>query len=330
MSSEGNKLPTFCETGSTDATIVDNTSTLKSTGFVPNSLIESSQMNTYLKMMVNGLNGIVDGIYQEGMTSGAIKADSSIEEWSSYLKEGLSSMVKSTVVDKATEASKLGSTTIGSTSKPIYIDKGTATEVGTSLDLSITGNAATTSKLKTGRTISLTGDVAGNATFDGSQNISILTGVAKAEALKSTNVGSDVKPVYFGSDGKPTVVNMYQHVGDYTMTYYTTGVWSLSYANITDKSKFLALIYVYVGNNKYYLGVCQFNNGHIDSESVCNTCIVGNTTSSSDSIIGATLYAYKSGVMTYLQASNIYSDLSIVPVSSSTTVKMTIYKLYEI
>ena len=41
--------------------------------------------------------------------------------------------------------------------------------------ISITGNAATTTKLATARNIALTGAVTGNANFDGSENISITT-----------------------------------------------------------------------------------------------------------------------------------------------------------
>lgn len=43
---------------------------------------------------------------------------------------------------------------------------------------SISGNAATTTKLATARTISLTGDVTGNVSFDGSANVSITATVA--------------------------------------------------------------------------------------------------------------------------------------------------------
>lgn len=56
---------------------------------------------------------------------------------------------------------------------PVYVNQGVITACGTTLDIDISGNAATATKLATARTISLTGDVTGSGTFDGSGNLSI-------------------------------------------------------------------------------------------------------------------------------------------------------------
>lgn len=53
-------------------------------------------------------------------------------------------------------------------------------------DSSITGNAATATKLATARTISLTGDVTGSGSFDGSGNLSITATVANDSHTHST------------------------------------------------------------------------------------------------------------------------------------------------
>jgi len=55
--------------------------------------------------------------------------------------------------------------------------------VNSTLDINITGNAATATKLATARTIQLTGKVGSSAiSFDGSKNISIATTVNLASA----------------------------------------------------------------------------------------------------------------------------------------------------
>lgn len=67
------------------------------------------------------------------------------------------------------------SNTVGSSSRPVYLSSGTITQCGTSLGVSITGNAATATKWQTARTISLTGAITGSTSIDGSGNISIST-----------------------------------------------------------------------------------------------------------------------------------------------------------
>jgi hypothetical protein len=75
----------------------------------------------------------------------------------------------------ATTATKLGSSTVGSASQPIYLNAGVATAITGTIGNSTSGNAATATKLATARNIALTGEVTGSASFDGSANISITT-----------------------------------------------------------------------------------------------------------------------------------------------------------
>lgn len=123
-------------------------------------------------------------------------------------------------------ASKLGTVNVGSSTKPIYLNKGTATVCGDSLAVSITGNAATATKwiekinfsIASTASSTTTTAVDGSAaavlnlpktlsgftkitatTFDGN-----LTGTAAiASKLGSVDVGSTTEPIYL-SKGTPT------------------------------------------------------------------------------------------------------------------------------
>ena len=108
-----------------------------------------------------------------------------------YLRYLLASLTNGSVT-------KVGTATVGSTSKPVYLNAGTPTAISATvgsatqptylkagtvtaitgaIDNSTTGNAATASKLATARTITLSGDVTGSASFDGSANTTITTDV---------------------------------------------------------------------------------------------------------------------------------------------------------
>lgn len=105
-----------------------------------------------------------------------------------------------TIVDSANYTGivlKIGTDTKGSAALPIYLNAGTPTACSTTLGVSITGNAATATKLQTARTIngtsfngttnivtaywgtartiSLSGAVTGSASVNGSQNVTITT-----------------------------------------------------------------------------------------------------------------------------------------------------------
>lgn len=173
-----NKLPNFGENATLDSSIVNDTSELKETGFQPNTTIQSSQMNTYVKIAINALRGIVDTLYRNAIEQGEINANSTAEAWQTYLTEGLNDLITKTKVDNATTAD------------------------------TTTGNAGTATKLQTPRTINISGDATGTAqSFDGTKNVVIPVDVKKAAALDSTNVGDATHPVYFDANGKPVKID---------------------------------------------------------------------------------------------------------------------------
>lgn len=63
------------------------------------------------------------------------------------------------------------SSTVGSSTAPVYMNSGTITACGSSLGVSITGNSATSTKLATARTIRTNLGSTSTASFDGSANI---------------------------------------------------------------------------------------------------------------------------------------------------------------
>lgn len=164
-----NKLPNFGENATLDSSIVNDTSELKETGFQPNTTIQSSQMNTYVKIAINALRGIVDTLYRSAIEQGNIDANSKAQDWQTYLSEGLNDLIVTMMSEN---------------------------------------NAETATKLQTPRTINITGDATGTAqSFDGTKNVVIPVDVKKAAALDSTNVGDATHPVYFDANGKPVQVN---------------------------------------------------------------------------------------------------------------------------
>lgn len=126
--------------------------------------------------------------------------------------------------DSATVASKLDSNA-GSSTLPVYFSGGVPVATGTSLAVSVTGNAATATKLKTARTIGITDDSGEHAgtsiSFNGSANKTLklpatigadiignvtgnVTGNAtSADKLTVADTGSATVPTYF-SGGVPT------------------------------------------------------------------------------------------------------------------------------
>lgn len=174
MATAKNKLPTFGTNASVDSSIVNGTSELANTGFQANTIIRSAQVNTYLKVLMNNVNGLIDAIYNAGASQGEISATSSSDDVKNYITAGLSKIIAGTKVDNA-----------------IHADEAT--------------NADEATKLETARTISLTGDATGEVSFDGTDNAEITVDVAKSAALDSTNVGDATHPVYFNDTGKPVV-----------------------------------------------------------------------------------------------------------------------------
>lgn len=176
-----NKLPEFAtepQDNTFDEEIIDKSSELEDTGFVPNTTIRSSQMNTYMKMMIESLRGIVDGLYRQAAAQGEIKANSTAQDWQNYIQKGLTDLITKTNVNNAANSN------------------------------ACSGNAATATKLKNARILNISGDATGTAqSFDGTANVTIPIDVKKSAALDSTNIGDATHPVYFDANGKPVKVN---------------------------------------------------------------------------------------------------------------------------
>ena len=172
MATAKNKLPTFGTNASVDSSIVNGSSELANTGFQANTIIRSAQVNTYLKILMNNINGLIDAIYNEGAAQGEISGTSSSEDVKNYITAGLSKIIAGTKVDSA-----------------VHADEATNVDAITNND---------------------DGDNANVKFSIGEQNFSkTVNNVAhatNAEKLDSVNIGSATQPVYFDADGKPTAI----------------------------------------------------------------------------------------------------------------------------
>lgn len=215
-----NKLPEFAtepQDNTFDEEIIDKSSELEDTGFVPNTTIRSSQMNTYMKMMIESLRGIVDGLYRQAAAQGEIKANSTAQDWQNYIQKGLTDLITKTKVNEAVhadEATNVDAITNNDSGNNANVKfsigdqsfSKTVNNVANSNACS--GNAASATKLKTPRTVNISGDATGTAqSFDGTTNVTIPIDVKKSAALDSTNIGDATHPVYFNNEGKPVEVN---------------------------------------------------------------------------------------------------------------------------
>lgn len=130
--SSKNKLPSFAdsaEESAFDSTIVSNTSTLKDSGFKPNTTIKSSEMNTYIRMMVSALNGIADSFGSDAAHE--LKADSNGQEWGDYILFGLAHLFETNYAQGAKKMVAANSApdsisfiNVGSSGKPVYFEGG--------------------------------------------------------------------------------------------------------------------------------------------------------------------------------------------------------------
>lgn len=215
-----NKLPEFAtkpQDNTFDEEIIDKSSELEETGFVPNTTIRSSQMNTYMKMMIESLRGIVDGLYRQASAQGEIKANSTAQDWQNYIQKGLTDLITKTKVNNAIHADE--TTNVDAITNN---DSGNNANVKFSIgDQSFSktvnnvananacsGNAASATKLQNARTLNISGDAIGTVqSFDGTANVTIPIDVKKSAALDSINVGNATHPVYFNNEGKPVEVN---------------------------------------------------------------------------------------------------------------------------
>lgn len=215
-----NKLPEFAtepQDNTFDEEIIDKSSELEETGFVPNTTIRSSQMNTYMKMMIESLRGIVDVLYRQAAAQGEIKANSTAQEWQNYIQKGLTDLIEKTKVneaihaDEATNVDAITNNDSGNNANVKFSigDQSFSKTVNNVANSNAcSGNAASATKLKNARTINISGDAAGTAqSFDGTGNVTIPVDVKKSAALDSTNIGDATHPVYFDANGKPVEVN---------------------------------------------------------------------------------------------------------------------------
>ena len=129
--------------------------------------------------------------------------------------------------DSATMASRLDSNA-GSSTLPVYFSGGVPVATGTSLAVSVTGNAATATKLKTARTISISDNdgtnTATGTSFNGSANITVklpttikanLTGNADTASIAgrlNSNAGDKNHPIYFESGIPQACDVIYNHI----------------------------------------------------------------------------------------------------------------------
>lgn len=215
-----NKLPEFAtdpQDNTFDEEIIDKSSELEETGFVPNTTIRSSQMNTYMKMMIESLRGIIDGLYRQAAAQGEIKANSTAQEWQDYIQKGLTDLITKTKVneaihaDEATNVDAITNNDSGNNANVKFAigDQSFSKVVNNVANANAcSGNAASATKLQTPRTVNISGDATGTAqSFDGTANVTIPIDVKKSAALDSTNIGDATHPVYFNNEGKPVEVN---------------------------------------------------------------------------------------------------------------------------
>lgn len=318
-----NKLPTFGNSANLDSAIIANTSSLAETGFQPNTLIESAQVNTYIKMLTNALYGLIEVIRSNDTDQSDLFADSAISNWQNYIYKGLAYLIKNTKVDVATSSDKA------------FI-------------------------LSTSRKISLSGDIVGNASFDGSKDISIEASVNSAEALKSKNIGDATHPVYFDANGKPVEITSVERansigsnqVGSKTRPVYInssgkpssvslfstyqilTGTKTVDglykFATLSKLSTFWAQVEVIANDTKVLLtGLVKFKDGYASTEANGSN-IANNNTSVSTVVthIISNLFGNSVDNTTVVSLESIYGDGHSVPFNPNKVV-MRIDIVYE-
>lgn len=110
--SKSNKLPDFGDSANLDEAIIKNTSTLKTTGFQPNTIIESAQVNTYMKMLVNALNGLTEVLAGDVLN---IEANAEQADWIVAFKQSLQNYIANSTALKATNVDIINNVSDSST-----------------------------------------------------------------------------------------------------------------------------------------------------------------------------------------------------------------------
>lgn len=207
---EKNKLAGI-EAGA-NKTVVDTALSSTSTNPVQNKAIDSaiSNLNTLIgdtpvsEQISNAKDGCITELSVSGQTVTYTKGDGStgtiitqdtntIYSNATTSEAGLMSASDKSKLDEiaasadsvsfsadATSGNKVGTITIN----------GTATDMYSPIQTSVSGNAGTATKLADARTISLTGDATGSVTFDGSSDASIITTVQSEKGITTAGDGS--------------------------------------------------------------------------------------------------------------------------------------------
>lgn len=171
--------------------------------------------------------------------------------WRNSTDSTLNTKSWKTIVDSANYTGivlKIGTATKGSAALPIYLNAGTPTACSTTLGVSITGNAATATKLQTARTINgtsfdgsanittaywgatrtitLSGAVTGSASVNGSQNVTITT-TYQTGSIDGRYVGGK-KAAGHGSQGTAYTADTYSSnfVNKAFVAYAERGSWA--------------------------------------------------------------------------------------------------------
>ena len=283
MASAKNELPTFGKNAELDESIVDNTSGLKDTGFQPNTTIKSAEMNTYIKAMIEALNGIVDCLYRENAGQNPVKADSLASQWQDYFQKGLIDLIANTVANDAVHADSADtSAEVDTLANNDSSDNANVRfTIGSKQFSKTVNNVKNAEKLKNARTISVTGDATGSTSFDGSSDVAVnvKSTITNAKSMVDSSgspltVGNSQCPVYF-SNGVPEECNLYNNVGTYELTKESNGTFSLK--TLSDRTHFLAYVEIYNSDNTLATGIAEFNLGVMQSD-LTGVCIYSNTT----------------------------------------------------
>lgn len=161
----------------------------------------------------------------------------------------------------ATSANKLN-TNAGSAIRPVYFSNGIPVQCDGTLANSISGNAATASKLQTACTITLAGSITGSAAFDGSNNITITTSTNHSHSQYLPLAGGNMNGTSF-------------------ITWPDSGNWSNNNNNVTfpvsrgglqwyGQSDFVKLFSQETGNDNLEL-VLQFGDDNSNGLSIRNS-----------------------------------------------------------
>ena len=216
-----------CSGNATTATTLQTSRNINGTSFNGSSAITTANWGTARNISISDSDGTNTGtaVSVNGSQAYTLKLPATIKASITGNCTGSSGSCTGNA-NTATTATKLGSANVGSSTQPIYLNGGTATACGSSLAVSITGNAATATTA---------------ASCSGNANT--------ANYLKSNSyaVGSAFQPVYF-SQGIPQLATPLRHEtgtltssGSFTVTLTDSQkIWKLTPTGVISSSTFTA------------------------------------------------------------------------------------------